>query len=217
MAGCPALLLLLSLGLCCTGAYRQWNSMVVRFPEKNIKHLQEGERLELQCQAYNSHEGIFWIRQDKDGKLHFILSRICDYWGNFYGYKKSSPHFEGRWTGSSHLLVVKNFRAQDQGTYYCINYINRELHFSSGQAAFFPGQQQLHPPHLHPPPLPMPFQSIPSPTLPTSLLLYPRQLMTEPLLLLMDAPCPDPHAVPALTKDRGSWAAQHNFQPHQHF
>ncbi|NXD55805.1 CD8A protein, partial [Corvus moneduloides] len=146
----PALLLLLTLGLC---EYRHGSlEMKVRSP-KDITQLRVGQRLELECQT-DKNSGAFWIHQDKSGTLHFIVFISSVSQTTFSRDQRTSPRFEASKHNSIYLLVVKSFTPQDEGNYFCMMNFNQMLFFSPGQPAFLPGQQHLHPTSLSPDKMP---------------------------------------------------------------
>ncbi|PKU48672.1 t-cell surface glycoprotein cd8 alpha chain [Limosa lapponica baueri] len=144
MARSPVLLLL-ALGFCCSGVWGQRSDMTVRFRDRSTTHPQVGQRLELECLTPKEDSGAFWIRQDKDGSLHFIVFISSLSRTTFNGNKKTSTHFEASKDSKFYRLVVKSFTPQDEGNYFCLMNSNQVLYFSPGQPAFLPGQQHLHP------------------------------------------------------------------------
>ncbi|XP_010192653.1 PREDICTED: T-cell surface glycoprotein CD8 alpha chain-like, partial [Mesitornis unicolor] len=143
MARTPELLLLLALGLCCPGIRSQRYWMTARFRDSNITHPditppEMGQRLELERVTPRDDSGVFWIRQDKGGILHFIVFISFSSETTFEEYQKTSTHFEASKEDKFYQLVVKSFTSQDEGTYFCIMNIYQMLYFSPGQPAFFP-------------------------------------------------------------------------------
>ncbi|NWT14661.1 CD8A protein, partial [Vireo altiloquus] len=126
----PALLLLLALGFCEYGHG-------VKSP-KDITQLRVGQRLELECHTGRD-SGASWIRQDKSGTLHFIvsissLSRITF----SSDQRTASERFEASKDNTIFRLVVKSFTPQDEGNYFCMMIYNQVMFFSRGQPAFLP-------------------------------------------------------------------------------
>ncbi|XP_010183322.1 PREDICTED: T-cell surface glycoprotein CD8 alpha chain-like [Mesitornis unicolor] len=138
MARTPELLLLLALGLCCPGIRGQRYQMTAKFRDSSITHPEMGQRLELECLAAKVDSGIFWIRQDKGGTLHFIVFISSLSWAFFTGNEWTSTRFETSNKSKYYQLVVKSFMPQDEGTYFCLTSSNQVLYYSPGLPVFFP-------------------------------------------------------------------------------
>uniref|UniRef100_A0A8C6JIE8 Uncharacterized protein n=1 Tax=Melopsittacus undulatus TaxID=13146 RepID=A0A8C6JIE8_MELUD len=139
MTGAPALLLLLTLGLCCPGIRGQKYTVKIH----STKQPRMGERLMLQCESNNMLSGVFWVHQDKAGTLRFIvfissLSRTI-FGGNSM---RTSQHYQAGKDGRFSWLAVNSFTPQDQGTYFCLMNVNQVLYFSPGQPVFLPGHKE---------------------------------------------------------------------------
>ncbi|NWV30841.1 CD8A protein, partial [Grantiella picta] len=128
----PALLLLLALGLSEYGHGGEKKFMQY----KTIKNLQLGAQLDLVCHISGEDTGVVWVHQDKVETFKFIVFISPMSRATFDGNQKTSMHFEARKEDMFCHLVVKSFTPQDEGNYFCIKHINKELYFSPGQLAF---------------------------------------------------------------------------------
>ncbi|NWV98909.1 CD8A protein, partial [Machaerirhynchus nigripectus] len=132
MDSSPALLLLLALGLWIHGLQGEKRFMQY----KAITYLQLGAQLDLTCHISGEDTGVVWVHQDNIETFKFIVFISPLSGATFEGNQKTSAHFEARKEDVFYRLVVKSFTPHDEGNYFCIKYIDKELYFSHGQLAF---------------------------------------------------------------------------------
>ncbi|NXH22699.1 CD8A protein, partial [Bucco capensis] len=132
----PAPLLLLALGLGCSGIHGHRDDVNLRMLEPVPIHAQEGKPLQLRCVSSKEDFGVFWIHQDKAGTLHFIVFISSSI--TFAGKQQASQRYAAWKNDKSFWLKVNSFQPQDEGNYFCVANINRQLYFSPGQPAFLP-------------------------------------------------------------------------------
>ncbi|XP_054850649.1 T-cell surface glycoprotein CD8 alpha chain-like isoform X2 [Eublepharis macularius] len=123
-------LLRVSLILCyCTS---QFNAMKIKMINKAPQDI--NARVELDCETSFPDAGVSWMLQRNDRSLHSILyinsrSRVTP---------ENTPNYEATRNGNTYKLIVKKFKNQDEGIYYCIVFRNQVIHFSSGLSVFLP-------------------------------------------------------------------------------
>ncbi|KAM9027556.1 T-cell surface glycoprotein CD8 alpha chain isoform 1-T1 [Ara ararauna] len=115
-----------------------------------------GQQLMLYCESSNMDSGIFWVRQDKAGTLHFIVFISSLSRTTFGGNMRTSKHFEVWKDRRFCWLAVKSFKPQDEGNYFCLMNINQALYFSPGQPLFLPVTTTVAPKTLPSPTTPAP-------------------------------------------------------------
>ncbi|NWT00224.1 CD8A protein, partial [Mionectes macconnelli] len=133
----PVLLLLLALGLCEYGhrIHGQMYEMNVRLRD-TIPQFQLGQQLEVECRSHKKDSGVFWVRQDRNGTLHFIVSFSSLSGPTFEENQKTSTRFEASKGNAFYRLVLKSFTQQDEGIYFCLMNIDQMLYFSPGMPIF---------------------------------------------------------------------------------
>uniref|UniRef100_A0A8B9FEE4 Ig-like domain-containing protein n=1 Tax=Amazona collaria TaxID=241587 RepID=A0A8B9FEE4_9PSIT len=192
MTGAPALLLLLALGLCEYGHYGA-----------AITQPRMGQKLTLHCESSNMDSGVFWVRQDKAGTLHFIVFISSLPRTTFGGNMRTSTRFEAGKDSRFYRLAVKSFKPQDEGNYFCLMNINQALYFSPGQPVFLPAL-----PKCPAPPVPACCNQSPLPQTPLSVLACPRQFITS----AARAPC-----LPSCGQKQRCWGRHSIASPHPLF
>ncbi|NXS85582.1 CD8A protein, partial [Erpornis zantholeuca] len=104
----------------------------------DINQLRVGQKLELECQT-GREGGVSWIRQDRRGTLHFIVTINSMSKTTFSSDQRISPQrFVASKDNMIFRLAVNSFTPQDEGKYFCTTIYNQMMLFSHGQPAFLP-------------------------------------------------------------------------------